>query len=133
MCLVALAAGCGGSELDALESDPMATEPIVGLEEVDGSESDGSSGGVLKKPSPAVVHRKFAGPSDAAVSRAFDEALSNAEQAGWEVSSVSADRGGFVARREIDGHRARLTVSVIEDPDLGLVPGLSISLSATVE
>lgn len=133
VCLVTLAMGCGGGEVHALQSDPMATEPIEGLEEVDGFEREGSSGGVLNKPAPAVVHRVFAGPSEAAVQQAFEEVMSSAEEVGWVVSSVSPFRDDFVAEREIDGHRATLTVSVNDDPDRPPVPGLSVSLSATVE
>ncbi|MFC7361275.1 hypothetical protein [Nocardioides astragali] len=128
-----LGAGCGGGELDALKSDPMATEPIEGLEEVDGSENEGSSGGVIGKPAPTQHQRIFAGSTDAEVERAFEEVLSMAEEVGWQVSSVSPLRDGFVAEREIDGHRSRLTVSVNRDPDLGPAPGLSISISTTVE
>lgn len=126
-----LLSACGGGELEALTSDPMATGSIAGAELVEESEAEASDGGVLGKPSPAEVRRVYSLESEGDVPRVFDDAMARAEEAGWEVQSVSPREQGFVALRDIDGTPARLTVAVNLNPEIPPAPGLFVSLEAT--
>ena len=86
-------------------------------------------GGLLGKPSPAHVHRTYAFGSGAAAQQAVTELQVEAEEAGWEISSVAPDGSGFSAARFVGDGRATLTVALNLDPAFPPSPGVFVLLS----
>jgi hypothetical protein len=129
LCSLLALAGCTGGQVAALADDPIAAATPAGGELVTSQEEAAHDGGLLGKPSPAQVTRTYAFDSEAAARRATGELLTEAESAGWEVTSVAPDGTGFSAERLLDGRRAALVVALNLAPTIQPAPGVFVSLS----
>ena len=115
-------------EVQQLQDDPMASYVPPGGTLID-SDSHGK-GTSLGRPVEAQVTRLFqlaAGQGQRALADAGDEA----EVSGWTTVGTSTDRA-IVARKQLPGGRAEITVTLVEDdrllPEDAKPPALSVSL-----
>ena len=131
LCAVLALVGCGDDQVADLTADRMASATPDGGALVDSSEKDASGGGLLGKANPAQVRRTYAFESSAAARRAMTELQAEAEKAGWEVRSVTADESGFSAVRPLDGRTATLTVALTLDPAFAPAPGVVVLLTSS--
>ncbi|NPC41373.1 hypothetical protein [Nocardioides sp. zg-1230] len=130
LCAVLALAGCGDDQVDALEDDPIASMIPAGGELVTSREEDARGGGLLGKPSPAKVLRIYAFDSEAEARRALTELLDEAEDVGWEITSVTPGDRGFSGTRQLAGGTAKLDVALNRDPAFPPAPGIFVSLRA---
>ena len=130
LCAVLALGGCGDDQVDALEADPIAATIPAGGELVTSREEGARNGGLLGKPSPAKVLRIYAFDSETAARRALGELLREAEDAGWEITSVTPGDRGFSATRQLASGTAMLGVALNRDPAFPPAPGIFVSLRA---
>jgi hypothetical protein len=115
-------------EVQQLQDDPMASYVPSGGTLIDSdSRGEGTS---LGRPVHAQVTRLFqlaAGQGQSALADAGEEATAR----GWTTFGTPTDRA-FVARKQLPGGRAELTVTLVEDerllPKDAKPPALSVSL-----
>ena len=131
LAVIVIALSRGGEpspEVQQLRDDPIASYVPPGGTLID-SDSRGA-GTSLGRPVQARLTRLFqlgAGQGQRALADAGDAA----EARGWAAVSTPTDRA-FVARKQLPGGRAELTVTLVEDarllPKDAKPPALSVSL-----
>ena len=126
----ALVLGGCDDQVDDLEADPVASTAPAGGELVTSREEGARGGGLLGKPSPAQVLRIYSFESEAVARRGMAGLQHEAEDAGWELTSVAPDGSGFSATRQLDGRRATLQVALNLEPSLPPAPGVFVSLTS---
>lgn len=127
--VVALSRGGEPSpELNALESDPMASYAPPGGRLVD--TDSGNAGTSLGKEVDATYTRLFQLAENSAA-QALPGARGAATDAGWRVTETT--KRGFLAERSVASGRLELAVTLVENPlllpDDMEPPALSVSLS----